>query len=115
MYHRFITNPTHREAKFKCYRNVVNDEIRKCKCDYYNNKFNNCRGNIHKTWKAINDVLKKSNGKKQCKTILYNGELTYDKNVIVNGFNEYFGTVGIKIADNLPSLNVDFNSFLNIM
>lgn len=42
------------------------------------------------------------------KIILYNGELTDDKNVIVNGFNEYFGTVGTKIADNLPNLNVDF-------
>ena len=40
---------------FKDFRNVLNKQLRDAKSNFYDNEFNQCNGNIKKTWDIIND------------------------------------------------------------
>lgn len=43
--------------EFKIYRNILNKLIRNAKIDYFNDKFNQNKGNARKTWEYITELL----------------------------------------------------------
>lgn len=91
---------------------MVNKEKRKCKREYFMNKFEKVKGNLKNTWKVINEVLNKGNKKSKCQSIHVGDKTLEDTQDIANEFNKYFNTVGTKIVENLSGSNVHYKTYL---
>ena len=115
LYKEFLQNPTDfRRQKFVTFRNKLHTVIRKSKRSFYFNKFEQAKGNMRQTWKAINDVMgrgRKQNLPKQFKN--YTGELITDSKVIADEFNNFFVNVGPELASKINSTGKKFYDYLN--
>ena len=58
--------------QYKCFPNIVVNEIRKNKAKFYNSLINNATGNICKFWKVVNDLRGSSKKQQTIKTIKIN-------------------------------------------
>ena len=66
LYKQYLLCPTEgNSVKFRSYRNKLNNLIRKCKREYYHNKFEKTKDNIRQTWKTINCVIGRCKSKSQ--------------------------------------------------
>ena len=60
LYKKYLSKPSlERERNFKTYWNKLNKDIRYVKKEYYLNKFQSVRGNMQKTWKYINEIIRR--------------------------------------------------------
>ena len=89
--------------KYKQYRNKLTALIRLSKQKYDQNFFNSNIKNMRQTWKGINELLGSMRKKWKTKNINFirsneNAALTSDPKTIGNTLNEYFATVGNKLA-----------------
>ena len=48
-------------AVYTRFRNILTQQIRESKANYFNNQFDRCKNNIRKTWKIISNTTKKRN------------------------------------------------------
>ena len=55
--------------QYKCFRNIVVNEIRKNKAKFYNSLINNATGNICKIWMTWGEVPKNNKLSKQSKSM----------------------------------------------
>ena len=110
-----MKTPTdYRKMVYKQYRNVVNNEIKKAKYEYYKVKFNNDKGNIKATWKTINEALGTKSRNKNCvDTINVNGAIITNKNYMSDIFNDYFVNIGFNLTNNVQ-YNSEYNQQLNV-
>ena len=67
--------------------------IKKCKTDYFKDKFNNCEGDIAATWKVVNDLIPKAKSDKH----LPNFEDDLKK---AEEFNDFFVNMGKNAYEN---------------
>ena len=97
---------------FKRYKNLLTLSIRNAKKQYYKDKFNNCTGDVKKTWNTINSILR-PNVSRQC---TYNmnveGVPVSDPVLVATEFNEHYATVADKLADNIPRTGDDPTYFV---
>ena len=103
--------------KYKQYRNKLTTLIRFSKQQYYKNFFNSNIKNIRQTWKGINKLLGgiRKNGKAKNINFIRSNEnaiLTNDPKMIGNTLNEYFATVGDKLASAIPEASGTFSNYL---
>ena len=83
------------------------------KVDYYRNSITENKGNIKKTW----DILKQAIGKVRDKSGIHtnieiNGIKENDKQVIAEGFNNFFSTIGKQTSQNVPHVNTNYTSYM---
>ena len=85
------------------FRNSINRDIKNSKVKYYSNYFENCKNNMKKTWKGINEIastkLKSSSNINQIKA---NNVIIDDPKMISNAFNNFFVNVGPNIDKDIP-------------
>ena len=96
---------------YAAFRNSYNGLIKRCKVNYFKEKFNCALGNIRETWNTINNLM----GSKSVRTIMeinQNGTLISDPQNISNLFSEYFSSVPKKLVDLIPVSQVSHLSFL---
>lgn len=100
--------------EYKSQRNKVIFLAKKSKNNYYKNYFSKFKNNISKTWMGIKKVIscKKSNCSSNNITLNHEGAITTDLDKIVNIFNNFFVSVGSKIAEKIPAAEKSFTSFL---
>ena len=108
MYCKYLKHPTQANlTQYKNYKNRLSSLIKTSEKIYYRNKFENASGNIKQTWDTINDILKRK--RKSTKVQLefkINNNKTTNKQLIANGFNNYFASVGKTLSDKIsPSQN----------
>ena len=90
--------------QFKRLRNRLSNLIKKSKSEYYKNKLDNALGNSKQTWKIINNILNNQKNKQTyIKNIKSNGIILTENNAICDKMNEFFASVGQKLAEKLPS------------
>ena len=104
--------------KYKQYRNNLTTLIRLSKQQYYQNFFNSNIKNMRQTWKGINELLGGMRKKGISKNINFihsneNAILTNDPKTIGNTLNEYFATVGDKLASAIPEASGTFSNYLD--
>ena len=98
------------------YKNYLTKTLRKAKVDYYHSKFNQNRGNIKKTWREINSLIR---CRKQTPDVVlrdHQGEVQTDKRKVADIFCEYFSSVAADLDSKIPSTDagpLDFMSFNN--
>lgn len=96
------------------FRNMVTEQIRKSKRDYFNGRFEAFVHDARKTWKTINSVLRpnQSTLSTSIEKLIVDGE-TYKGDVdVANAFNSYFATVGSRLAS---GSNLNENQYLQFM
>ena len=88
--------------------------IRKSKANYYKDKLNEYWGNMKKTWGLINEILgRKKRSFNFPDYFVENGKLVSGNFDIANGFNDFFTSIGEKLASNIDSTNTSFKDYLN--
>ena len=100
LYKKFIKNPS--QYRKECYtksRNAYTNAVKAAKRKYFSCKFQNLKGNISKTWKAINDVLQRHKSRVQQKVFQNDGNVLENAEDIAQHFNKYFINVGNNIAN----------------
>ena len=110
LYKSFVKNKSiEREQKYKHYKNKLTKVLRHCEKQYYSNTLKECSNNVQKTWKVLNEIIKKQ----RCSAV--NVETFIDKygrNInnkldVADGFNDCFVNIGPKLAGNIDFCNYD--------
>lgn len=100
-------------VQFKRQRNIVNNEIRSAKQAYYQNNFNEHKGDSRKTWQTINELTSRKSGKIPVKELKVNGLSITNPTEMSDEFNNHFSTIGPKLASKIPLS--DNNSHLHYL
>lgn len=104
MYNRFKSGL----IEFEVYNNQNKRSaslLKNAKKLYYTNKFNNCIGDIKRTWKQINKLIKPQKGNSGIDSIMEDDVKVDDPTRIANCFNEFFATIGSKLDALIPTTN----------
>ena len=96
------------------YNQMLRRMIRQAKELYYANIFNKYKNDIKNTWLSIKQLINKHNNpNKIADFFLIQQEQIYDKNVIVNEFNNFFSNIGNTLANNVVTpINKHFSDYL---
>ena len=87
------------------FRNYITNKIRSAKKIYYEKKFNDCSGNLRRTWKLINDVIRPNyHGRRTIEKIIRGDEQFEDQEDIANILNETFSRVGSDISQGFSNV-----------
>ena len=96
--------------------NFLNKLIRANKTNYIKNKIALYRDNTKKLWKCINQVIGKNSNKSNCiDYITVDGINKRNPLDLANCFNDYFASIGVKMAGKIPKVNFDPLSCLRKM
>ena len=109
---------TNLDEDWLCYRssrNKVTNEIKKAKKPYNKRLVEENKNDTKTFWKTIKSVLPGVKKDVDTKSIIVNGQLTYDSKIIANGFNTFFSTAISRLlrsVKNIPSVfcNTDVNT-----
>ena len=94
------------------FRNKVNSIVRKTKTNYYRTIFDKCRGNARQTWRNIKLISgRKIESTTIPKLVVDRKELT-DPTEICEALNSHFCSIGTKLENSLPKINVDPVNFI---
>ena len=105
-------SPILRQA-FQQIRNKVQYRIRKLRADYYSKTMEQNKGNLRKTWKVLKQALNKDVKVTKINQINHEGNTISEEKTISNTFNNYFVSVGDKLAHNIPSSSYMFTEYLS--
>ena len=97
------------------FNRILKQNIRNSKKLYYQQCFEKFKSDIKKTWRVIKEVIHadKNNILLPNYFVIDDIPIT-DNKIIANKFNEYFTSIGPKLAENISApLNDSFDSYLN--
>jgi hypothetical protein len=102
-------NPTHfLKSKYKIYRNIYNSLLRAGKKLYYERELGKNVSNLKKTWELIKKATNTSNSASDpLSKLIYNGESFSDSYQIACKLNEFFTSMPLKIANEIPPCEDD--------
>jgi len=104
------TNNPSISAKYKFYRNKIAHLKESSKQHYYRSKFENCRNDVKKTWKVINEIISTKRKKSKTGTETYNTGLTNQNHC--EELNIHFSKIGKNISSKIDPSSATFNDFL---
>ena len=82
----------------------ITNLLKKAKVMYWENKFQETKHDMTKTWENINKLLNKKKGNDSHPTTFSNGNTIYTTPTqIANAFNNYFTNIGPSLAANIPA------------
>ena len=102
----------HLKHVYNRFRNSVNRDIKKSKETHYVKYFENCKNNMKKTWKGINELMSSRKKSSNITQIEHNKELITDSKKIVDTFNNFFANVGPEVDKTIPKTPISPLSFL---
>lgn len=102
------------ENEYKRYRNSLNSLIGKQKNNFYKNQINNNKGNIKKIYEIIKNATNENISKSNFLKITNDrGENFENDFAMADHCNNYFATIGTKMAEKIPiprnPINLNFN------
>jgi len=98
---------------FKSKRNAVNRLNKDLKTSYFNRKLLDNSRCSKKLWKALKDLLPNSKANSSTFCVLDGDKEITDNKDIANTFNNFFSTIGSKLAKDFTSTSSDINVPLN--
>ena len=100
-----LKSVTYHEAYKKC-KNQVTKSIRSCKKRYYQTKLENSN-NSKDSWKDINEMLDRKPKRTAVNQLNVDGQTVAGNENSANKFNKFFREIGPKLAEKIPTDNVD--------
>ena len=97
---------------YKQLRKTITKEIKESKKDYYSKYFEDCKQNMKKTWKGINNLLQSKSSTNYINHLNINNENISDPKKIANTMNNFFVNVGPTTEQSIPHTPVSPKSFL---
>ena len=79
--------------------------IKKSKVDYFERKFESCRGNLRNTWRNLKYLMNTQINNKSITTLKYRGTDLLQSDRIAEAFSEYFAGVATKLNASIPRVN----------
>jgi hypothetical protein len=101
LYKKFLTKPSPlRKAAYKKYKNKLLEVIQKAKVTYYTSKLNKDKAKVQDVWKIYSELLGrvKSPTRTNVSKLIHEGQTISNDSQIAKTFNEYFATIGEKLA-----------------
>ena len=100
-------------SEYKKYKKVLDATIRQAKERHYNKRIAAASTDGRQIWNIINEVV----DRKQCRHIMpdtfrHNGMPIKGEKDIANSFNEYFASIGMDMAESLPT-EEGYEKYLN--
>ena len=93
-----------KETKYKRYKSIYEKCIKLAKKIYWQSRFQETKHDMKKTWQNINFLIHKQRNKSNFPEVFTDNETTYRTDFeIANGFNNYFTTIGSKLANSINS------------
>ena len=93
--------------RYRRYRNILSSAIRNAKKTYFNNKFEDCRASLKKTWKCINNLLRPNSKDSNTIKLKIDNSVISNPIVVANEFNNYFVTIASKLKREIPSTRIN--------
>lgn len=94
LYYKFVrTQEPTLFSEFKQFRNKLNTELKKAKCEYYEQRFMSTQGDQRKMWNLINDVMNRKPLNSNVKEVLINNRLVTGQE-LANEMNCHFVNIG---------------------
>ena len=75
--------------EYKQYKNKLNKLLKECERMYYQDMFENYRGNMKQTWNVIKRILNKNKKSITMNTIQHADKTVTDSTEIANVFNDF--------------------------
>ena len=97
------------------YNKILKQCIKNAKLSYYSKYFQNCKADIKKTWKMINEIINKNKLKNDLPTVFkINNTKMCNESDIANEFNRYFSEIGPTSAVSIkpPDNNKNVHDYL---
>lgn len=112
LYKYYLANPNPaNKTNYTTYKNILPQSIRVAKRLFFENQFDNYKGNIRKTWGIINQMLQRGNSRTLPDYIM-NGNTTLDDPVMMaNAFNTFFVNIGENLASEICGEGVNFTDY----
>ena len=108
LYKKKILSPTpHNKNKFNEYNKLLQDSIKSAEENYYKALFNDTKDSSIKMWRALGSIINPNKKTKQnhiAKIITETGTFVSSEE-ISNQMNNYFCTIGSKLASSIPNGN----------
>lgn len=105
MYHAFVKNRDPAVLDdFKKFRNKLNSDLKKAKCEYYQNKFVHIQNDHKKVWETINYLTSRKQTRSSVKEILINNKILVGTE-LVDEMNRHFTSIGTSTGKNASSNN----------
>ena len=105
-----------KKINFKTFDNIITEEIKNAKHQYYFDTFTSHKNNIKKTWKTIDETLNRGKSRTQFPNefTIDNKSIT-DHKEIADQFNIFFANIGAKLSSGNDRHNEDksFSNYLN--
>ena len=99
--------------EYKEAKKVLHSTLRNSVISYFGDQLELNKNDIFKTWKVLKDIIGLDGNKtKQKNNILIDDKLVTDSLDIANGFNNFFVSVGPKLANDIKS-DMDPLSYVN--
>ena len=110
---RLKSNPDdHLKDAYRKFRNTINRDIKIAKKLYYTKYFEDCKNNMKKTWKGINDLIRNRSTLNNINQLSINNLNIYDPLKIANSMNDFFTNVGPNTEKSIPQTPISPISFL---
>ena len=103
------------KSRLKRYKQILGNIVHRAQREYYDNILSDRQTYAKNAWKIINETTgKKSKKSTLIEHIVYDGQQRTTNQDIANAFNDYFSTVGAKLAQqiNVPGNDNDINQYL---
>ena len=112
----YLQGNLNQRAHFKKYKNILTRLQRKSKQLYYQNVLENNRGDVKRTWKTINDIIKIKfrDDISILELKLENGTSVSDPVLVASEFNKFFSTVGERLARKISQSSNTITDFLGV-
>jgi hypothetical protein len=116
LFRQYITKPdTKHKHKLAKYRSILRNVLNAAESQYYKNLLNSRQSSSRKMWSVINELISSKPPKKSAdiKLLEYGNKTLTCKYDIANAFNNYFATIGNKLADEIPDSNNNYAHFMD--
>jgi hypothetical protein len=97
--------------EYNRFKNKFTSLLRISKRRYYVRLFDQCKSNMKDTWKNIKSILSKSRSN-EIQKIEHNDMSINDPSIIASVFNSHFSTVGKKLQEGIPTVDVSPISYM---
>ena len=80
---------------------------------HYSSLFDKQKNNLKQIWQTLNKLLGRKKSKiTQCPSLIIDGKLSTDSNLLANDFKDYFSSIGEKLVSKLATPQKQFSEFL---
>jgi hypothetical protein len=111
-----IKNKTQADLdRYKDYRNHYNTLIRQAKKNYYLENLNRNVKNPKRSWELLKEAANLNKSKSSIDKIDKEGQILTDPLDIANEFNDFFTSVGVKIAESIEPTSVKPEDFMPLL